>query len=77
VEDPLQTIGKQVSGLVVLFSVLAIVMIILYVYRECEMTTLRSAGQESCGTGFEWAVLVGVFMVVAMYFGRRVFGKSG
>ena len=69
--------GKQVSGLVVLFSVLAIVMIILYVYRECEWVALRSAGQESCGTGFGWALLAGVFGVIAICFGWRVFKKSG
>jgi lipopolysaccharide export LptBFGC system permease protein LptF len=77
VEDPLQTFGKRVGGFVVLFSVLAIVMIILYVYRECEWIALRSAGQESCGTGFGWAALAGVFMVIAIFFGYRVFGKSG
>ena len=72
----MQTFGKRVGGFVVLFSVLAIVMIFLYVSRECEWIALQSAGQESCGTGFGWAVLAGVFMVIAIYFGNRVIRKS-
>jgi lipopolysaccharide export LptBFGC system permease protein LptF len=72
----LQTFGKRVGGFVVLFSVLAIVMIFLYVSRECEWIALQSAGQESCGTGFGWAGLAGVFMIIAIYFGNRVIRKS-
>jgi lipopolysaccharide export LptBFGC system permease protein LptF len=72
----LQTFGKRVGGFVVLFSVLAIVMIFLYVSRECEWIALRSAGQENCGTGFGWAVLAGVFLAIAIYFGNRVIRKS-
>lgn len=75
-KDPLQPpLEKPLHAIVTLLSVLAIAMIMVYVYRDCEWIALRSAGQETCEIWDGWAVLSGLFAVVALYFGWRVYAK--